>query len=261
MHLKLVYIDFDGTLTALNGSATTESGFYNRLFNDDKKIKDSDELQDLFTEYFKDSNDPMLVTPDGISYLQAALSSPDVRIHVVTRNQGPYIQALLKFQGITDEQISSLIIMDSKNETPILAGVYHGFKYHHVAKQVVDYADDQVVSVHVFDDNIADGREMANAIKDTLHIEPTLISQRCGEFKWESYQKNLFSNEPILESQCLAPASQRTFFKQSSGSLLFKRRKSNMGEPLVVAAAGITNTLEATGEGEDVFTSPMPARS
>lgn len=255
MRLKLVYSDFDGTLTALNGAASTSSVFYKTLFNDDKKIKDSDELQALFTEYFKDPSDPMLITPDAVAYLKAALSSPDVRIHIVTRNLAPYIQALLKFQGFTDEQIASLIIMDSKNEPPVSAGVYQSLKYNHVVQQVVQYAADQVVSVHVFDDDIVDGREMAKAIKDTLRMDPTLISQRSGEFKWEIYQMALHSDEPILQSQPITPlpASEATFFKSTSESRLARRRKSSLGEPPVVAAsaAATSSVLEATGE--DVF--------
>ena len=118
----LVFTDFDGTVTHREGAGTVFSEFYQSLLDIDESLKGKgykdapmkEDLQSLFEQKFGEYKEDvtftkpdadMLMSADAAAFFREALSNPEVKIHIVTRNRRDYIIALFKYQGFSQQDL------------------------------------------------------------------------------------------------------------------------------------------------------------
>lgn len=228
----LVFTDFDGTVTHREGAGTVFSEFYQSLLDIDESLKGKgykdapmkEDLQSLFEQKFGEYKEDvtftkpdadMLMSADAAAFFREALSNPEVKIHIVTRNRRDYIIALFKYQGFSQQEIENITIMDS------------GVKYNDVKAELKRHRD-KADFVYVLDDNLGDYTVMKNAVTDNHYAEMQICGgqNRPGEFTWKDYQKELqqfFKPLPVTSKETSALAQ-----IQSSGialSLIQQRKE------------------------------------
>ena len=138
-----IYTDFDGTITAAEGSKAVFSPFFNSLLvgykegvEQDYKLtpmQASDVVQSLFEakfgkydEHFKQTQEDveLLMSPKAVAFFHEALKSSNVKVSIVTRNRHDYIEAMLRYQGFSEHEIAQFNIMDSGGvNTMMFAGI------------------------------------------------------------------------------------------------------------------------------------------
>lgn len=140
----IILTDFDGTMTRIAGEKGINYGFYRSLFTANTEagysrdpMKSDSEIQRLLNDHFGpyDVNNPprgvmgsvlgqaepqdtsvLLISPEAVKALKKALQDPEVAVNIVTKNRAQYVQALMRYQGFTDEEIQRVNIMELSNK-------------------------------------------------------------------------------------------------------------------------------------------------
>lgn len=193
MGRMLIYSDFDGTATSRAGEKTVFSTFYQSLLEGYKEgvrqhyittpMKAADKVHSLFERKFgtydlnmtpsKEDAD-LLMSPEAVLFFHEALKNGLVSVNFITKNRADYIKALFRYQGFSEEEISRLNIMDSRN------------KYDDVTKNILTQKD--VTRIYVLDDSSDDFNKMTQAISDYGHTAEIMgHNEKAGTFQWTQY--------------------------------------------------------------------------
>lgn len=108
------FVDCDGILTRTAGEDTLNSHLYSLLLadGDSLKLKSYDEVRRIMeVELNKPENAQFRLRPGALNYLQGLLATGD-RVCILSENQATYIKALLSFEGMKEEDINKLLMLD-----------------------------------------------------------------------------------------------------------------------------------------------------
>jgi hypothetical protein len=215
------YFDFDGTLTSLPGASLVFTPFYKSCvgnYNDiyakkyNKKYKPSDfanlhlSADVILEKLHGQNNNPNAIDfemrPACVSLLQYLLSDNNnftADIHIVSKNIGEYITAVLMHHGFTENELSKLTIHDIVADKQI------------VVADIEKVSKKRPASVLAFDDNESDLTSMwvgcLNANYDDENIHIFLItpeglcqyqySNEITAHDWHNLPSNIL---PVLEN-------------------------------------------------------------
>ncbi len=215
----LIFTDFDGTMTGREGSKTVFGEFYQSLMvgysvgvRQDYKwtaLKSPEEIQKLFEEKFgKYGSDfnyaqedaDLLMSADAVAFFKQAINNPAITVKIITRNRQDYIQALLKYQGFSPEEISKIIIEDKKLKN--IAVIESLSAEENMASKPTH--------IYVLDDSPADyGAMVSIAEAQEYGYRPEQIkkyNQGPGQFQWAQYQQDIQALFPTpIKDQPIEP--------------------------------------------------------
>ncbi|MCA0402665.1 MAG: hypothetical protein LCH30_02595 [Proteobacteria bacterium] len=183
-----VFSDFDGTMTDLEGFSATKLDFYKSL---KRKFGEADHLwvermvESFKTEfgefsekaYKKGENSKLLINRDALATFKLLIQKEEVKIFIITRNVKCYVEALLQYQGFTNEELAKITIIAS------------GDKYQTVKVQL-EKPQTKPSKSFIFEDNQNDANAMKKAVSE-LSIDVEVHVKKPGNFEWDSYLKNI----------------------------------------------------------------------
>ncbi|WP_367607857.1 hypothetical protein [Legionella sp. W05-934-2] len=208
-----IYIlsDFDGTITPTEGKQVVSSGFYKTLLKQGGAINYAldqlvDNVGDKFTQEFgeywpnpdyKGHYGHILIPENAVTVLHQLLSNKDIYFRILTRNRPDYIQALLKYQGFSKEEIAKINIEHGNKS--------HTAKLERIIPPSKQYASD--VNVFALDDSLDDLYAMGYGLKEIGYIpentktliikkdritpigQVVFLNKDQGQFDWEAIRQ------------------------------------------------------------------------
>lgn len=179
----ILCLDFDGTLTNVPGREMVNSEFYKSLQVDPGNPYTTaifkSNLQEIFDRHFSDPNsskDP-LISESALRFLKEALKHREIQINIISRNRGDFIKAVMRHQGLTEEQISSIQFHIMKDKQKVISEMSL------VRKMVL-----------ICDDSQEDHDSMRyGAVRYDADKPDAVISFRHepGEFNWDEITKEM----------------------------------------------------------------------
>ena len=177
------YLDFDGTLTGIAGGNLVNSAFYRNL----QKNYGEDYVTAKFKSGMPDIlehvlGDPLLklvaeqirVSPAAITFLKDMLTQ-GADIHIISKNRSEYIQAVMKVCGLSDDEVSRMLIHDTNDMGRMPIGGKGS-----VVRQVESRGPAEVTLV--CDDSPEDLKLMVEAVSSKGRMS---YIAKPGEFSWE----------------------------------------------------------------------------
>ena len=213
-----IFCDFDGTLTKRDGQKTINADFYQSLYDEKelykpegyikedgdvdlpkrKVMKDQETVMELFRQKFgvynsnfnwQQADSELLMSPEAVDFLHKMLESNDITVKIVTRNRTDYIQAMMRFQGFSENEIAKLTVAQNidnkKHAINLPKKVYLDREF--VAEDGVDR------QIYIFDDSKSDCKAMRNAAIDCHYSSNEIhsYSELPGKFEWNKYSKEI----------------------------------------------------------------------
>lgn len=226
-----LFIDFDGTLTGLEGRQVVNSELYKSLLKDpgvkygNAEFKPLSEMLVLLRADFSNGfHLGMKLTTHAKEFLQAALTDENIVPVIITRNRREYVNAILAFEGLTSEQLNRLIIKDVSD----MMNTSHRHKYDLVAKVLKELKATEDDIYKIYDDSPKDRQEMLDAISnDIFHNNlsqaevdaPNFLSGQCPwKQELETLQAAMSFSNVRLSSDANEPPH---FGTRGSGSSLY----------------------------------------
>ncbi len=202
-----LYLDFDGTLTGLDGQHTIgATQFYRSLLKDPSKLQDYDKLS---TEFHKeevlvalmkhhfDSYNPsqnpierkMRMQNSAFAFVKTMLEKhPKVQINIISRNREEYIRAMFLYMGLKPEDLANIHIYGVNK----LLDVEHS-KRATVSQLEERYKGQPKAKLGAcFDDDETDSKGMADALTASSHFENVLyLNNPVGGFNWKAAEAQI----------------------------------------------------------------------
>ncbi len=202
-----LYLDFDGTLSSLEGSQCINSALYKTLqidSDDDYNFCSFKEniVNLLKAGFERPENKKMKVIEDALSFLKNMIAEK-ADVIIISRNREEYIKAVLEASGLERTLIDQITIIDTHKMTS---------KY----QAVIDLETQKTprdITV-ICDDNFVDYSAMQKAVKNSgtkTSIVP--YSNAAGAFNWAAIERDI--NQKINANPA-NPKKRKNFFEEKS---------------------------------------------
>lgn len=199
MPVVLIMTDFDGTITGIPGFNVVNSNFFRLLTVPNNegapfdysvtKMKSESEIDALFVKEFGEyalrqteakGDRRFLMTDEVVRFMQEALSSDEVRVHIITLNRDEYVRAQFRYHGFTPTEIGKLKISAMLN------------KEHVVFHDLALFNKDQIAQIYVLDDSLTDFNAMTKAVTNQSLGERLIAYNKSpGSFLWDCYLQDI----------------------------------------------------------------------
>ncbi len=213
----VLYLDFDGTLTGVDGNTAVNSDLYKSLqinSNDEYHaavFKNDTEIANILSlegQKFLDAS--MTIQDNAAQFLKSALENPNIIMRIVSKNRAEYIKAMLRYSKFTEDQIGKIKIYDTRGISEL-----RKLSRQDQNKRTIVYndltqliKDKTITRVCVFDDNNADLNLMNAAADDvnsyindpsydkTYTTKTACVVEKCGvknagKFDWNELQNTV----------------------------------------------------------------------
>jgi len=190
----IVFTDFDGTLTGLPGRSLMTHQFYEYVSDkciNEAGIRNEEKIQKAFAKLKTESpQSPIFMSKDAVEFLHGMLARPNVKVNIISRNVRWYIEAVLKYQGFTPDEMGRLTIM---GPSP-----HKGKAVELLCKKQLE---DSTQAVYVLDDDPRDRTAMEDAVRSARpSLEEVYVpNQKAGEFQWGLYLRTIQNGLPTIQ--------------------------------------------------------------
>ena len=212
----LSILDFDGTLTGIEGKKLVHTPFYQGLLDTSKfsprdpgdyMIPMKSNLHELIQEDITPL-DARRVTRDAITFLHTILGWTNMTVWIVSRNQKRYIIALLSFCGLTEEEVAKIHVFD----------VFDLKEYGKADVILECLGRNQFTDILLFDDDTKELDDMAQAVVHCggdIRLHP--IQCPPGQFQWLEYSKFMST---LVPPQVQSPKKRKTGAEEEADKLI-----------------------------------------
>jgi 2-hydroxy-3-keto-5-methylthiopentenyl-1-phosphate phosphatase len=188
------YLDFDGTLTGLDGVETLKSRLYTALqkpsmasLSEVEFIEEKPMLETL-KKAFQDPNNKASQLSAGAAEFLKKMHEIDAEIFIISNNRKEYIKAVLELAGMKKEDIAKIIIKDVKDlkQARSKQGVVQA------CEKLAGYKADVVI---VGDDSKLEFGLMSKALSNSGYASNSVIAEHAspGQFHWEDLAKEVLN--------------------------------------------------------------------
>lgn len=164
MPKKLILIDFDGTLTNVEGNKLIRQSIFGNCFKPplivpsaytNSAINSPSSIAKQFKQEKSPNVEPFLLNNEAVDFLKNFLDQDEFLVSIISKNRKSYIEGILQYHQFSIEQILQLHIhaIDEAKTKPVLAV--------EVLKNSLEECED----VFIIDDSSKDINEIVEAIK------------------------------------------------------------------------------------------------